>query len=147
MANEETLEKSISEELQQILRQLSQNQLRFVVAMMEHDTKKDAAESIGIHPTTAYGWNGIVDRAIDLMQQNVTKSALAIRKQNLIKAMMVKAAGLNSDSETIRQKTATELIEWELGGAAGKLDVNLGGELLKTYISVSPDDWDEQDGE
>ncbi len=110
---------STSERLQEIFKQLTHDQLRFIVAMLESRSKKDAAEKINIKPTTVYCWDNaeLVDEAIRLIQLEPLESARRIRRGNLLKAMMVKAEGLNSDDEKVRQTAATEIIEWELGKA------------------------------
>jgi hypothetical protein len=49
-------------------------------------------------------------------------TALEIRRRALPEAMAVKAAGLQSDNERIRQQVSTEIIEWELGKATQKTE-------------------------
>lgn len=108
-----------SERLRELLRDLTMTQLRFVIARLEAKTDKDAAEVIGISPATVKSWENkkLVDEAVSLMRLDGMITALEIRRRNLAKAMAVKAAGLDSDDEKIRQAVATELIEWELGRA------------------------------
>lgn len=119
--------------------QLSKDQLRFVVAFMDYPSKKDAAEAIGVKPNTVYGWPDVVDEAIRLMVIEATDSALAIRRRNLVKAMAVKVAGLDSNDERVRQSSATEIIEGELGKAGQKVDVTSNGDSLLVKIGVDPD--------
>lgn len=134
-------EKSISEQLSEVLATLSKDQIRFVVALMDYPSKKEAAESINIRPDTAYRWNGDVEKAAKLMAIDRAESAKAIRRNAIIKAMAVKLAGLDSDDESIRQKVATELIEWELGKALQRNDVDLDvGKLVVEYVN----DWRNQ---
>lgn len=103
--------------LTEILAQLTRNQLRFIVALQEYPGKEEAAKALHIKPSTVYNWPPEVDEAIKLMAIDAINSALALRKRNLIKAMGVKAAGLDSKDEKIRQNVATEIIEWETGKA------------------------------
>jgi hypothetical protein len=119
---EESLKKSTSERLNELLPQLSKDQLRFVVACQEYPSKKEAAESIDIKPNTAYSWNGNVDEAIQLMKLEAVEAARAMNRQAVPKAMAVKIAALDSDNEAIRQKAATELIEWMTGKAPEKVE-------------------------
>ena len=137
-------EKSISEQLNDVLGKLSKNQIRFAVAMLECPSKKDAAEAVGLNPDTVYRWNGDVDEAVRLMSLETTASAIALRKKNLIKAMMVKVAGLDSDDEGVRQKSATEIIEAELGKATQYQDVTSGGEPIKMIEVIKHYPADEQ---
>lgn len=114
---EKKLKKSTSERLSEILPQLSKDQQRFVVACLEHPTKKEAAESLDMKPNTVYNWGGLIDEAIKLMSLEGVEAAREMNKQAIPKAMMTKIAGLDSDNEVIRQKCATELIEWIVGKA------------------------------
>lgn len=120
MADEATRknpEKSTSDELEQVLSQLTTDQLRFAVARQGCSTTREAADAVGIKPNTVYGWPAIVKEAVRLLAADTVRGALHIRQRNLVKAMMVKAGGLDSDSEGTRQRAATEIIEWELGRA------------------------------
>ena len=110
-----------SEALGAVLAQLTRDQLRFVVAMQECATKGEAAAAIGLKPSTIYHWPPIVDTALILLAQDVAATARAINQRMLLKAMLVKVAGLDSADEAIRQRTATELIEWQLGKAVQKV--------------------------
>jgi hypothetical protein len=131
-------EKSISERIDEIVARLSKDQLRFVVALQEYPNKKDAAEAIGLKPDTVYRWNGQVEEAARLIALERLEAAKAIRRNALIKAVMVKIAGLDSEDDALRQKTATEIIDWEMGKAGQSVDVTSGGEKLN-LIRVS---WD-----
>jgi len=148
MANQE---KSSSDELEQVLCQLSTDQIRFVVARQEFATDKEAAQEIGVKPDTVYQWKhrGIpIDEAVRLMALDGIVVAKELRRRNLAKAMAVKVAGLDSAKEITRQNVATEIIEWEMGKATQKSEVSGpdGGPVpVKTYVTISPDDWD--DGE
>ena len=129
-------EKSISEQLSEVLDSLTPDQLRFVVAMQEFKTKQDAAKAIGLKPDTVYHWNGNIDRAVILFKREALETARAIALNNLIKAMMVKVNGLDSNDEAIRQKVATEIIEMGLGKVMQQVDV--GGTVLVKW--VDPDE-------
>ena len=109
--------KSISEDLDAALAQLSTDQIRFAIARNEYPTDKATAEAIGIKPDTVYHWPDVVRDAVRLMVGDGAVTALHLRKRNLGKAMAVKVAGLDSDDERLRQSVATEVVEWELGKA------------------------------
>lgn len=119
--------KSISEELASALAQLTTDQIRFAVARQEYATDKEAAEVIGIKPDTVYHWPDTVRQAVRLMAGDGVITALHVRKSNLAKAMLIKVSGLDSDDETLRQRVATEIVEWELGKAKQVQDTNLSG--------------------
>lgn len=105
--------------LREILAQLTKNQVRLVVALQEYPSTDEAAKAIRLSPKTVYNWKPedrqLIEEAAQIMSVNVLEAALEIRRHNLVKAMAVKSAGLDSTSEVIRQKAASEIIEWELG--------------------------------
>ena len=104
-------------EFADIWNELTPTQRRFVVAMQEHPTKKEASAAIGISPNTAYNWPPIVDEAVSFAINNVALATLGIIQANAIKAAMIKAKGLDSDDEKIAQAVATEIIDRNLGKA------------------------------
>lgn len=138
---QENPQKSISEQIDAILSRLSKDQIRFIVALQEYPSKREAAEAIGLKPDTVYRWNGEIEEAARLMAQERLEAAKALRRNALIKAIMVKLSALDSDDESVRQKAATEVIEWEMGKAGQSLDVTSGG---KPLIVVN---WDDSPGD
>jgi len=115
---------STNNHISDTLRQLSKDQIRFVVALQEYPTKKEAAESIGINPAVTYRWPKLVDEVAQMLALETLMAAKEMRKNALIKAMQVKIDGLECDDERIKQNVATEIIEAELGKAAQSLEVN-----------------------
>jgi hypothetical protein len=133
-------EKSISEQLSEVLKHLSVDQVRYVVARMDYPTKGEAAQAIGLKPDTVYRWNGNVERAVELMALDTVESAKAVRVRNLLKAMAIKVKGLDSDDEKVRQNVATELIEWEMGKALQKQDLSNSDGSLTTLKIIKASD-------
>ena len=133
-------EKSIPDTLETVLAQLSTDQIRFVVARQEYTSDKEAAKAVGIKPDTVYHWPPIVAEAVRLMAEDGLVTALHVRRRNLAKAMLVKVAGLDSDDERVKQTTATEIIEWELGRAAQKQEITgpSGGPLVIGIGGLDP---------
>ena len=132
-------EQSISKQLDEVLLSLTPDQLRFVVEMPNHKTKKSCAIALGLSVNSAYNFPDSVDKAIELMARNVIEGALAIRKRNLAKAMMVKMAGLDLDDNALRQRVATEIIEWETGKAMQKTDITSGGDKIQVMVTYADD--------
>lgn len=136
--------------LTEILKHLTKDQLRFIVALQEYPTKDAAAKAIGVKPATVYDWPPEVDEAARLLALDTLESARELRRRNLVKAMGVKAAGLDSKSEAIRQKAASEIIEWELGQAEQKQsgEVKVIFEYSDTTSdSTQPADTNQENGE
>jgi len=130
-----------NDRLTEILKLLTTTQIRFVIARTESKTDKEAAETIGISPATAKGWNddntkALIDEAVRLMIFDGLKTAKELRRRNLAKAMAVKVSGLDSDDEQMRQKVSTEIIEWEMGKAQD--NVNVDGKLQVIWNPHKP---------
>ena len=83
--------------------------------MLESKTKREAAESIGIKPDTAYHWNGVVDETVALARSDLQAAAIGIIHAANSKAAAVKVAGLNSDNERVRQDSASEILDRNMG--------------------------------
>lgn len=108
---------------------LTPTQRRFVVAMQEHPTKKDAAEAIGIAPNTAYNWNGEVNDAIDFVRNNTAIAQLGILMANGTKAAMVVGKLLESRDESVRLRAAQDILDRNLGKATQRQELDHGGDL------------------
>jgi len=121
-------------DLEAVLGRLTIDQIRFVLARSETATDKDAAMAVSISPNTAKNWSKETKRdvavALRLMAEDGLQTALHIRRRNLAKAMGVKAAGLDSGDERLRQGVATEIIEWELGKATQRNQNEESGEVV-----------------
>lgn len=98
---------------------LSDAQWRYITARIDNPqfTIKATAEYLELSPQTVYHWPSYVNEALELARADMHKAALTVRKNALLKAMRVKAALLSSTDERIRDKAATDILEWELGKA------------------------------
>lgn len=145
MTTEENVKSCTSEQLEAVLAGLSPDQLRYVVARQDFTSNREAAESIGVAPRTVYSWGDDVREAVRLMALDGLVTAQHIRRRNLAKAMLVKVKGLDSDEENVRQKAATEIIEWELGRATQRNELSgTAGEPLRIeYVN----DWRSSDAD
>lgn len=134
------MEEGKNQKIQEVLSRLTKDQLRVVVAMQEHQSKEAAAKVLRIPVKTIYNWGDIIDEAARLIALDTLNSALEIRRRNLAKAMAVKAAGLDSKSEAVRQKAATEIIEWEIGKANQPVsgEVTIGVKHIDYRTGVAP---------
>lgn len=134
-----------TERLKELLQRLTMTQMRYVIARLEAKSDKEAAEIIKITPSTVRSWDNKaeVDEAVTLMRVDGMLTALEMRRRNLAKAMAVKAAGLDSDDEPIRQKSATEIIEWEMGKAIQKTEHAGSISVWAQFVQEAQDDTNE----
>jgi len=116
-------QKAPSERLAEVWPKLNKNQRRLVIASLDYPTKKEAAESIGIEPHTAYKWPSIVDEAIELIETQTQEAALGILIASIAKAAMVKVAGLDSIDDRISQSAAIEILDRNLGKPMQKSEI------------------------
>ena len=107
--------KSISEKFPSQWAALTRNQRRYVIAMLDSPTKKEAAEMIGVQPDTVYHWNSDVDDLIAIIEADRQAAALVILSNQAPMAAMVKVAGLESGNESVRQGASTEILDRVLG--------------------------------
>jgi hypothetical protein len=122
MTSEKNISKPIIESDDPFLR-LSDVQWRYVTTIIDNPqfSKKDAAGAIGVRPATVYNWPKYVDQAVAKAREDMHEAALTVRKNALLKAMRVKTALLDHKDGRIRDKAATDILEWELGKAAQPL--------------------------
>ena len=102
-------------------------QIRYAIARRESKSITDACAAIGMSRAAFYKWpeeeRVLIDEAVRLMARDGLVTAMHLRRRALAEAMAVKVAGLRSKDERVRQATATELIEWELGKATQRNEV------------------------
>ena len=130
---EQTTDKSISEaDFLRLWGDLSHNQQRFAVAMLECPSKKEAAIAIRLEPDTVYRWGSGLDDVIDYMRGRARDAASGVLVSSVIKAATIKRAGLDSGEEKIRQDVASEILDRVLGRATQRqdIDVTTKGESL-----------------
>ena len=133
MAEQNTNELGSFGEYREVFSKLTKDQLRFVVALQEYPSKKEAAEFLKIPVKTTYNWGSIIDEAVKLLALDIIESSRQMRKSALARAIAVKIAGLDSGDEKIRQSAATEIIEAELGKAKQSIDLTGPVEIIVRY--------------
>jgi len=120
--------------------QLTPPQRRFVVAMQEYPTKKEAAVALGISPNTVYNWPSVVDDAIVIATNNVALATLGIITANATKAAMVKVKGMDSYDEKIAQAAATEILDRNIGKPVQRQELSgADGNALTIVINYADD--------
>lgn len=115
--------------LPELLPNLSENQLKYIVARQNFDKDVDAAESVGIPVGTVYNWPAYVRRACQLMALDGALTAAEILRRSVPKAATVKTAGLDSRSEKIQQLASTDILEFFISRAAQLVKQEQSGEV------------------
>ena len=122
-----------------ILKQLTSDQIRFVIARQEFSKDKEAALECELSPNTVKDWKykGVpIDDAVQLMATDGLIAAMELRRRNLAKAMAVKVKGLDEKDSRLRQSVSTEIIEWEMGKAMQKQEIT-GHDGLPIPIQIT----------
>ena len=122
-------------ELESLLPQLPIEQLSFLVYRMLGMDKGEAKKASGWSGVFRGTPNRIVFERVQFLLTKITlKLALAIRQQMLPKALMIKYQMLDARSERVRDKAATDIIEWELGRATQRKE-----QVLNLVVSAYND--------
>ena len=94
---------------------LSHTQRRFVIAMTQHSSKREAALALDLNPDTVYRWPAVVDEALGFIMKDVLKSTWDILRHYSAQAAFTKTRGLKSKDEKLRQQVATEILNRVIG--------------------------------
>lgn len=128
---------------------LTITQLNFLNARLWHTSDKAAAVQINIKPSTVYSWPKKEKEALRWLIQHYTSNAIQtaqeILTRSLVRAVLVKIAGLDHMDEATRQHAATEIMDRVIGKPRYAFDITTNQPTLKTYVNVSPDMWDEEE--
>ena len=122
-----------------IWRKLTENQQRFVMSVRQYRSKKACAEALGLIPDTVYRWPDYVDKAVELYGNHIVDAASTVLNDSITKAALVKAAGLDSADERIKQMSATEILDRYFGKATQKTELSSDPDrpLIVEYVN----DW------
>ena len=143
----ETTPKGTDSNLDAVLNKLTVDQVRFVVNRLNFTTDKESAKEIGVSVDTVKKWKykgAPIDEAVRLLARDGLVIAQHIRRRNLAKAMQVKVDGLDVKDNHIKQRVATEIIDWEMGKARQDIKHTGTGEdgelVVKFESNIKPDD-------
>jgi len=110
--------------LQEQLARLSNDQLRYVLARLRTSSMRNACVATGISESTVTHWPDYVDETVTLLLLDTVAAARALMVRTLAQAMAVKAQGLESKDEKVKQAAASELLDRTLGRASQSLDLH-----------------------
>ncbi|MEA2575049.1 MAG: hypothetical protein QOH93_2347 [Chloroflexia bacterium] len=132
--------KTTQERLAELLALLSRDQVRFVRAMLSCKDKKEAALEVKLQPNTVYKWPDYIDEVLHLIALDEVQAALDLRRKALVKAVLIKLEGLDSEEEAVRQKVASEIISAELDRKTSpRMASTLPGEAMpEAYPTGAP---------
>lgn len=133
-------------EVNAILGNATTEQIEWVSARMWCKTDKEASAKVGVHHKTPYTkWENKadLDLAVDLLRRDaalgdLAGTFLALRQMGPKIVVAIDAALTDNNKNT----ALVAVREWRMMTIGNMLDVTSGGQPLKGYIGISPDDWD-----
>jgi hypothetical protein len=119
------------DELASLLKTLTVDQIRFIVARQDCSSDAEAARVIGINKGTVSRWGDPVQRAVVLMALDGVHIAQELLRRALNEAVQVKIDGLRSRNEHVRQDVSTEIIDRNMGKPTQRQEITgADGEAL-----------------
>lgn len=119
---------------------LSETQRRFVIAFLAGGAKtiEEGARLAGISPSTVYAWkdSARILSIVDEIRRVPEQWAMALMANAVVKAVQVKIEALDSESEIIRQRAASEILDRVLGKPAVVGNITLHDGRITDYLKV-----------
>lgn len=129
------------------LKRLNRNRFDYVLARAHLSSVEAAVKEIGLSSSWYYKFpeeeRRELEELADELHYEAKIQAILILEQATIEAAKVKVEGLKSKDRRLAQDAATEILDRNIGKALQPTDITSGGEPIKGYVIVSPDDWDE----
>lgn len=119
-------------QFEEVVKQLSIDQLRFVTARINCSTDKEAAETIGVSSDTVTYWKrkgAPIDDAVKLLAFDGAVLASEILRKSVAEAAAIKRRGLESPDEKIQQAASSDIMDRVMGRAAQPLTGAGGGPI------------------
>jgi len=124
--------------LAEILPQLNANQLRYLAVRHDCSSDVEAAGLLDLKVETIYSWGPIVKEALSLMLHDGVMVASEVLRRNSAKAAAIKAAGLDSADERIRQDSAGEILDRTIGKPTQRNEIT-GADGTPLFVGFGED--------
>lgn len=138
-------------DLRTVLDGLQDKQLAYVLSRAKSVSTAEALRNAGLGKNVYYKWpeeeREHLEEIAYRLQREQAVQALLVLQDATKQAAEVKVSGLKSRDERVKQNVATEILDRTIGKSTDKLDVTSGGESIKGYVGINPDDWDKPDAE
>ena len=131
------------EQLRTILEQLADVELDYVFERSKVTSNKQALKAAGIPESTFYSWpkekqDGLNEYA-QALKRNRLLAAELVLIENAESAARVITGQLASDSESIAQRAAQDVLDRTAGKPKQQMDVTSGGEKLSAPVIYLPE--------
>ncbi len=126
-----------------LLANLPPMQRAYVVARSHSPNKTEAFASSGLHRWTYYRLAHAERTRLEWLAEAIrAERAQALLAETAAEAVETLRGLLKSADEAVRLKAAVQILDRALGKPVNRLDMTSGGQAVKMYGVVSPDDWD-----
>lgn len=117
------------------------DQWRFITARLNTSTDKEAAEMIGVNPTTPPRWHNkpAINQAVAELQAEATSGAVAALQSASLQAAMVIIGLMEDEDKAVRLRAAQDVLDRANGKATQRQEITGadGGKLTIEYVN----DW------
>ena len=117
------------DDLRTELDQLEDKRLAYVMARSRVNSDSQGYNDAGIHKNTFYTWPAEEREKLNNLAQRVKREtatrAIMVLQDAVEDAALVKAEGLKSRDERVKQAAATEILDRAIGKALTTVDVNV----------------------
>ena len=131
------------EQLRAILEQLTDVELDYVFERSKVTSNKQALKAAGIPESTFYSWpkekQDRLNEYAQALKRNRLLAAELVLVENAESAARVITGQLASDSESIAQRAAQDVLDRTAGKPKQQMDVTSGGEKLSAPVIYLPE--------
>ena len=135
-------------DLRQELEKLDDNRLAYVLARSKTTSVKQACKDADISSSTFYSWDDRdgLEEIANLMKVDRAVEVEMRLRDALPNAVQVVIDGLKERKYDTKFKAAVEILDRAIGKATQRVEqkTELSG-VIKQYVTISPDDWDENE--
>ena len=135
-------------ELEDVLRSLTELQLRFVALRINHQTDADAARELGMNPISVSNWKTAgapIDQAIALIRMDGVVAGRERLRRLVTRAVDVLASQMSHRDPRIAQAAAVQVLD--RAGVAESLTIEAGdnlADLLRQWRKPATDEADDE---
>lgn len=117
-------------------------QWRFVAARLVARSDREAAEAIGIHPTTAAAWPNKreINDLLEHIAKDATRAAVALLGQRALEAATTVLESMNSEDAAVRLRAAQDVLDRTLGRAVQRNELRGALAIQDDHDNLSDDE-------
>lgn len=117
-------------------------QWRFVAARLSSRSDREAAEAIGIHPTTAAAWPNKkeINALLESIARDATQAAAAMLGQHALDAVTTVLESMQSEDAAVRLRAAQDVLDRTMGKAIQRNELRGALAIQDEHDNLSDDE-------